>query len=837
MRWDAKGRLWVSCSTTYPHIYPGNEPNDKIVILEDTDWDGKADRSTVFADDVQIPLSFELGDGGVYVSEEPFLVFLKDTDGDGKADFRRKIMAGFGCEDSHHALHDFVWTPDGDLLFRESIFHHSQIETPYGPIRADNSAWFRLRPDTHRLVTFGNYPNTNPWGVTFDDWGHHVASHPVFASAFHATNPPYPEQHPRATGIPAYSGVCGHEFVDFDFWPEELHDCFIKVRYKPSNRVEIHKWIEKDDHFEEAYQGDLLYSSNLSFIPTDLRYGPRGAMYICDWYNPIKGHAQYSLRDERRDRSAGRIWRIVPKGATLQDPPKIAGAPILKLLNNLKRREYRYRYWTKRELRGRPAEDVRIELDEWVKNLDASDLRFRHHQIEAVWLYRNISRTHPDLLRELLGCEEHHARAAAVRQLRYWYGEFPDSIELLRSACNDSNGIVRMEAAIAASYIGSVEALDAMLDVANHPRDTHLNYAFTSSLGAESLRRHWQGNPKYAGIPLLLKQSKRSGELVERGRSASQAEFDSHENLKSVRITCLPERMKFDVEQFTVQTGQPVKLVLVNPDATDHNLVIVQPGTLEEVGMAANEMAKDPRNANSDFIPSDKKDKILHYTAMIGPTRSSRIQVLRFNAPPEPGIYPYVCTFPGHWVIMTGEMLVVDDLSEIDDLIASRNAEATFTDWSMDHFKDASFDFDATAAQRGAKVFKEARCNQCHVVQGDGIGLGPDLTQVKERYTGNSLLQQILNPSSEINEQYRTYQLTKKDGEVVVGNILKEDKQSIHLIPNLFNPAGVVVVPQKQIKRKTASELSSMPNGLVAALTRDQILELLAYLQSVGGKI
>ena len=80
-------------------------------------------------------MSFELGDGGVYVSEQPHLVFLKDTDGDGKADFRRKILTGFGTEDSHHALHDVAWSPDGDLIFRESIFHHSQIETPHGPVR------------------------------------------------------------------------------------------------------------------------------------------------------------------------------------------------------------------------------------------------------------------------------------------------------------------------------------------------------------------------------------------------------------------------------------------------------------------------------------------------------------------------------------------------------------------------------------------------------------------------------------------------------------------------------------------------------------------------------
>ena len=190
MRWDSQGRLWVSCSTTYPHVYPGKEPDDKLVILEDTDGDGKADKSTVFADDLHIPLSFELGNGGVYVSEEPHLTFLKDTDGDGRADFRQQLLTGFGTEDSHHALHDFVWTPDGDLVFRESIFHHSQVETPYGPVRQQNSGWFRFDHGRHKLDSFGTYHSTNPWGVTFDDWGQHMASHPIYAAAFHSLDPP-----------------------------------------------------------------------------------------------------------------------------------------------------------------------------------------------------------------------------------------------------------------------------------------------------------------------------------------------------------------------------------------------------------------------------------------------------------------------------------------------------------------------------------------------------------------------------------------------------------------------------------------------------------------------
>ncbi|HWA99212.1 MAG TPA: PVC-type heme-binding CxxCH protein [Pirellulales bacterium] len=418
MRWDARGRLWVSCSTTYPHVYPGNEPVDKLVILEDTNGDGRADKSTVFADDLHIPLSFELGDGGVYVSEMPAITFLQDTDGDDRADVRRPLLTGFGTEDSHHAPHDFTWTPDGDLIFRESLFHHSQVETPYGPVRQQNSGWFRYMPRSHRLLSFGSFHSSNPWGVTFDDWGQHIASLPVYAAAFHAIDPPYPQQHPIPRGLQGYSGVCGHEMVDWATMPAELRGHMIKVRYKPTNRVEILKWQEGRFGYNEEYVGDLLFSTNLSFIPVDLQFGPRGDLYVCDWYNPVKGHMQYSLRDERRDRHSGRIWRITAKGKPLQDPPEIAGASIGELLELLKRPEYRVRFWAKRELRERDRAEVRRALDAWVAALSSDDPRRRHHQIEAIWTYRTIGEVNAPLLRELLACDDHHPRAAATQQLR-----------------------------------------------------------------------------------------------------------------------------------------------------------------------------------------------------------------------------------------------------------------------------------------------------------------------------------------------------------------------------------------------------------------------------------
>lgn len=858
MRWDGRGRLWVSCSTTYPHVYPGREPNDRLVVLEDTDQDGKADKSTVFADDLHIPLSFEFGDGGVYVSEMPHLTFLKDTDGDGRADVRQELLTGFGTEDSHHALHDFTWTPDGDLIFRESIFHHSQVETPYGPVRQQNSGWFRFDPTSHRLTSFGTYHSTNPWGVTFDDWGQHMASHPVYAAAFHALDPPYPQQHPKPAGLQAYSGTCGQEFVDFASFPDELQGHFIKARYKPTNRIEILKWQETDFGFEEKYVSDLIFSRNLSFIPVDVRYGPRGALYVCDWYNPVKGHAQYSLRDERRDRHSGRIWRITTKGRPLQPRPQIAGAAIADLLQLLKRPEYRIRYLARRALREFAAAEVTPLLDAFVASLDKTDPRFRHHQLEALWAYRGCRiagrpETTPQtgslnespvafrLLHELLVCEEHMARAAAVQQLRYWhpalrFRDAPGVDALLTRAANDPSAIVRMQAAIACSYVGTPGALESLLETLNHPAEQHLAYAIRCALGSHTMRRHWDTASDRGRITRALAKLKRSSELKEPTPSATQAQFDAQPELKTVRISCLPERMQYTVRQFAVTTGQPVKLVFTNPDATDHNLVLVQPDALADVGMAANAMARDPKNANSDFIPADQKARILYASPMIGPTRKSQVHVLRFRAPTEPGIYPYVCTFPGHWVIMTGDMVVANDLSEVPEMLAAREP-AKVREWKLADFSEVTIKDDKATAMRGMQAFVKARCNQCHVVNGHGIPLGPDLTDIGKRFTGRQLLQQILEPSSEINKKYQTHQFVMNNGRVVSGVIVQETSAQLKVVANLLNPTAFVRVQREQIDEQTASNISPMPAGLADVLTREEILDLVSFLQTGGYRL
>ena len=366
---------------------------------------------------------------------------------------------------------------------------------------------------------------------------------------------------------------------------------------------------------------------------------------------------------QRRDRTSGRIWRVVPKGATLPTAPKIAGAPVAALLDQLKSAQYRIRDLARRELAELGRAAVEPALAAWVRSLDRKDARVRHHQVEAMWLARALGAPNLPLLREIIACEEPLARSAATLQLRHVHALLPDALDLLRARAGDASGLVRMEAAIAASYIGTAGALEAMLGVLQKPAGAHLAYAIRTSLESEALSRHWKNypsGPEAKAITAFLRGqdqtakagTKAGGKAAKKKQDAGDP-FDRQPGLVTVTISSVPERMLFDVNLFSVKPGQPVKLVFNNPDAMQHNLVIVKPGALEEVGMAGNEMAKDPDGIKKDFVP--ESDKVLHATKLIEPLGSV---TMRFLAPLEPSSYPYVCTFPGHWPIMNGVMEV-----------------------------------------------------------------------------------------------------------------------------------------------------------------------------------
>ena len=467
MTFDARGRLWVTTMASYPMYLPGRPVDDKILIFEDTDGDGQADKQTVFADKLHVPTGIELGDGGVYVSQQPNLMFLKDTDGDDKADTRELIMHGFDTADSHHAMHAFTWDPGGALYWQEGTFHHTQVETPYGPRRVKEAGVFRYEPKSKKFDIFVSYGFANPWGHYFDRWGQNLVADAsgganYFGTAF-SGQVDYPHKHGNLQQFleKQWRPTSGCELVSSRNFPDETQGDYLLNNVIGFQGVLRYRMKDDGSGFHADPVEPLLKSTDPNFRPVDLEFGPDGALYLVDWYNPLIGHMQHSLRDPNRDVEHGRIWRIHYTKRPLVEPAKIAGASIPELLDLLKAYEDRTRYRARRELREKPPEAVLAALKTWVDGLYKEDPEYWHHKLEALWLRQSLDAFDAPALDQMLTCPEPRARAAATRVLCYWRDRVANPIEKLRKQVNDSNPRVRLEAVRALSFFDGKDAAKA----------------------------------------------------------------------------------------------------------------------------------------------------------------------------------------------------------------------------------------------------------------------------------------------------------------------------------------------------------------------------------------
>lgn len=503
MTFDARGRLWVLTMPTYPQYLPGVPPHDKLVILEDTDGDGRADRHTVFADGLHVPTGFELGHGGAYIAQQPNLIFARDLDGDDVADTRDVVLQGFGSEDSHHSISAFTWGPGGDLYFQEGTFLHTQVETPWGPVRCVDGGTFRFEPRRQFLEVFVTYPYLNPWGHTFDRWGQDFLADASDGSNYFAAPLagwlPYPMKHPRTDSITTrVRPTADCEIVSSPHFPDEAQGDFLITNVIGFHGIMQHRLIEEGSGFRGEQVGSLVQSSDPNFRPVDLQFGPDGALYVADWFNPLIGHMQYSLRDPRRDTRHGRIWRISASDRPLAVDPPIAGAPIPDLLDLLRSPTARVRYRVRRELGARPAREVTACNTAWRNGLDPRDPQHEHHLLEALWVQETIGIPDPDLLARVLDSSEPRARAAATRVVRHWRDSLEDPLALLAERAADPHPRVRLEALVALSAFPTERAAAIALEVRSQPMDPFLEYALNETVRA--LEPHWRAALR-SGIP------------------------------------------------------------------------------------------------------------------------------------------------------------------------------------------------------------------------------------------------------------------------------------------------------------------------------------------------
>ena len=491
MAFDGKGRLWVTTMGSYPMYLPGTRIDDKVLILEDTDRDGRMDKQTVFADGLHVPTGIELGDGGAYVAQQPNLMFLPDADGDDRADEKRLILHGFDSADSHHSISAFEWGPGGGLYFQEGTFHHSQVETPYGPQRLANAGVFRYEPLTERFSVFVSYPFANPWGHVFDRWGQNFVADAsgganYFGAAF-SGDVDHPRKHPNLKQflVKQWRPTAGCEFVSSRNFPEEMQGDYLLNNCIGFQGVLQYRVQDEGSGFFAEPVEPLLRSSDPNFRPVDIQFGPDGALYLIDWFNPLVGHMQHSIRDPKRDTSHGRIWRVVHTGKPLVDPPLIAGQPVPYLLNLLKTYEDRTRYRARRELREHPTEEVVAAVDKWIGGLKSDDDQFEAFLLEGLWVKQHHNVVDEDLLNRLLTTRDPRVRAAATRVLSYWLDRVDDSMQLLQQQIADEHPRVRLEAVRALSFYtgdNAQAALDISAEALLSDLDEYLQYTLDETM-------------------------------------------------------------------------------------------------------------------------------------------------------------------------------------------------------------------------------------------------------------------------------------------------------------------------------------------------------------------
>ena len=515
IRFDARGRLWVIGSAVYPQIEPGQVADDKILILDDTDRDGRADKTTVFADKLMIPTGLELtGDGsGAYVGHGTQLLFLKDTDGDGRADQRRVLLRGFGTGDSHQNINSFAWGPGGELWMCQGLSVRSRVETPWGIVSNSGAGLWRLYPRRQKLEPFygGEYEPQNPWGYVFTDWGEPIVIAGNNSSPIYATPGLVPNragaQPPMIWRNGGGRKCSGADIVGTSHWPKSWHGALITGGYI-NNAVWSLKLSDDGAGFAiEDREQPLISSTSQSFRPVDAKFGPDGALYLCDWYNPIIGHYQASFRDPRRDKTRGRIWRVTAKGRPPTERPKLVDATVPELLNHLKSADRWTRHFAKRVLADRPTEQVIAELRGWMAREGLSELTLK----EALGVCQSHEAVEPELLARLCRASRPGARAYAASVVGAWADRLPDPLAMLRPLVADENPRVRLQAVVACAYVPKPESIEVAMVAADYPTDAFISYALGQAV--HSLKPHWAG-PLKAGKLSFGNELARIGTLV-----------------------------------------------------------------------------------------------------------------------------------------------------------------------------------------------------------------------------------------------------------------------------------------------------------------------------------
>ncbi|MGI9239318.1 MAG: DUF7133 domain-containing protein, partial [Verrucomicrobiales bacterium] len=685
--------------------------------------------------------------------------------------------------------------------------------------------------------------------------------------------------------IPGKPKNTAAEFVSGRHMPDRWQGGVLANDFR-ANRTVRYTLKENGSGYSAEEVETVLRSSHRSFRPVDLKMGPGGALYVVDWYNPIIDHGEVDFHHPMRDKSHGRIWRVTAGGRPLVAPPTIYGATIPELLNLLKAPEQYTRTQANREIGRRPCQGLTGQVLDWVAALDPEDPSFENHRLEALWALMAKRVGSPELLDRILQSPDHHARAAAVRAVSNWRSHAGkiDQLTLLEKAIVDAHPQVRLEAINALRRLGTLEAVSASLRALDHPTDNNLDFAL--ELTVRSLRDVWlpaleRGETVFDGDPSRLNYALREVEdpraierlleILENGDLKGEPLNNAVRTVAALgeashldRLLDLPTTaLAHIVEGSRFNKASPIapeKLIrLIEGSSADAAAELcgrwgvtaaIEPlaGRLREHDSAAAADALAKLGAIGELKRINSAISIASWVT-VQPVEALPLALAKFS---EPIVAAYLQHSDGPAILAEAltDVKIDSDLA-ID---AARLAHASGRDvatlvaalhtagglepvgFQLDQdqrrtlLADSARDGDAT---RGRAVYlrKALLCATCHTIDNEGGQLGPDLSTVGSYMTPESLLESLLNPNTDIKQGYETVLLSTRENTVIAG-LLQRKTDDAHLIRD---PSGEVVsVPNADIANVDTSPASLMPPGLTATLRRDELVDLMRYLTSLG---
>ncbi|GAB3493446.1 hypothetical protein GCM10027341_08750 [Spirosoma knui] len=522
MSWDERGRLFVLITKDYPNERKPEGGSDYIVICEDTDKDGKADKFTNFAEGLSIPTGMAFGNGGLYVSQAPHMLFLQDTNGDDKADVKKIVFTGFGTFDTHagpsnlhYGFDNWIWGSVGYSGFK-------------GKIGADSVKFgqglFRFKPDGSKLEYVTSTSN-NTWGMAFNETGDVFGStannshgwymaipHRYFSGGPHIrengsrstdTHKDMKPITPRVRQVDVFGGftaAAGHNFYTARAFPKKYWNKIAFVSEPTGHIVHQNVMQKQGTDYEDVDGFNLMAGADEWFAPVFAEVGPDGAVWVVDWYSFIIQHnptpsgatngSGNAYETPLRDFTHGRIYRVGYKNAPAYTPITLSKDRPAELVAALKNTNMFWRTTAQRLLVDRANKDVVPQLVALVNDQSVDEIGINPGAIHALWTLSGLGALeNPDVAKALTSALKHPCpgvRKTAV-QLLPRNAQTP-ALVLQQDLLHDKEPIVVLNSLLTLSEIPLTPQVQstilARLNEADKQNDRWLPEAFAVALNS-----------------------------------------------------------------------------------------------------------------------------------------------------------------------------------------------------------------------------------------------------------------------------------------------------------------------------------------------------------------